>query len=193
MNVAEVPVRDWPLYFNGVYMKYDDRIVKVDPTTHAGRTVLMCTGDGGFAEFVWRKPDLRRLEVWWPRPGAYNYNGSAVYIARKATRCMRKSCCPRTHYYIKWGKVDNSTIRYLLNGPNHITWEAAKQTLDSKLAKSVAICRDLILTRVNDGYEVIYRGDPAGKLNEYLEYTADNDFSPTTKLVVMRLAQEGIV
>lgn len=193
MNVAEVPKRDWPLYFNGVYMRYEDRIVKVDPVPHDGKTKLMLTGSDGFTDMLWRLPDLRKLEVWWPRPGAYNYSGHAVYIGRKATRCMRKSCCPRTHYYVKWGNVGTNTITYLLKGPNHISWDAAKQALDSKLARSVAVCRDLIFTRVKDGYDIIYRGDPAGKLNFELEYTAENDFSPTTKLVVMRLAQEGII
>lgn len=193
MNVAQVPARDWNLYFNKVYMYYGDELVMVEPSREDGRSTLYLRPEGEIGKHIWRKADLRMLKVWWPRPGAYNYRGTAAYIARKATRCMRKSCCPRTHYYFKYGGgIEGEIIRYLKRGPNHMSWPTAKESLDSGAMISVAVCRDMIVTRVKDGYGIIYRGEPVGKIING-EYEADNDFSPTNKLVAMRLMQEGII
>lgn len=194
IDISQVPVADYNLYFNGTYLKYQDRIWKAAPGADGGRTTLMLTHDRETIH-VWRKPELRNVEVWWPRPGAYNYRGSAAYIARKASRCMRKSCSPRHHYYLKWGgggMGGPDLIRYLRNGPNHMTYAAAKEALDKRLCTSVAVCRDLILTRVKDGYDVVYRGEKAGSIIGG-DYHPENHFSPVNKLVAMRLAEEGIV
>lgn len=194
MIVADVPARDWMLYFNNVYMLYDGDIALVNPVQHNGRSTLQTQrATDGKTNYLWRKADLRKLEIWWPRAGAYNLNGHAAYIARKANRCMRKSCCPRTHYYIKWGNRGLNPSSYILNGPNHLSWDKAKEVLDKRVASDVAVCRDMIVTRVKDGeYKIIYRGEDAGVVN-HGEYTAANDFSPTTKLVYRRLVEEGIV
>ena len=193
MRVRDVPTRDWSLYFNDTYMKYKGEIVKVSIVPNDGRTTFACQPSGGGVEYIWRKADLENLEVWWPRPGAYNLNGQAAYIARKANRCMRKSCVPRSHYYFKYGEQMGLSVMYFLKrGPNHMTWKAAEEALVKGVVNSVAVCRDLILTRVKDGFGVVYRGEEAGKVVDG-QYYPENDFQPITKLVNMRLVEEGIV
>lgn len=192
IDVSKVPVRDWPLYFNEVYMQYLGEVCKVTVTTREGKTVLALSS-GLNTRYIWRKADLRNLSVWWPRPGAYNYKGDASYIARKATRCMRKSASPRNHYYVKYGNhAGYNLIRYLMNGPNHMSWPSAKEALDKGAMLGVAVCRDLIVTQVPDGYGIIYRGETVGRLTQG-EYIPMDDYSPVNKLVSRRLLEEGIV
>ena len=195
IEVDKVPVRDWNLYFNNTYMLYKGEPVLVQPARGDGRTVLALRDHlGETCTYVWKKADLKNLSVWWPRAGAYNKDGAAVYISRRASRCMKKSCCPSSHYAFKYGMAMRAqVIVYLLRGPNYLSWLAAREALDKGVMRSVAVCRDMILEF--DGpskYKVIYRGEHAGVL-ENGEYTAQNDMSPVTKLVVHRLAEEGII
>jgi hypothetical protein len=158
-------------------------------------------------EYLFRRTDLKTLEVWWPKTGAYNNpnpDGGAAYIARKATRSMKKSCCPESHYYLKWNdrvaastilrELRRHTVQSFLLGEDRklMTWEEAHNALRHGKTKSVAVSRNLIITRVNDQYGVVYRGAEVGMFDGQ-DYIPDNDLSPTTKLVYQELIKEGIV
>lgn len=85
-------------------------------------------------------------------------------------------------------------MKFLKNGHNHMKWNVAKEAIDNHTMDSVAVCRDMIITRSTTvgRYGIVYRGEECGTL-ENGEFTADRDLSPTTKLVTMRLAEEGII
>jgi hypothetical protein len=200
INVDKVPARDWNLYFGGVYMQYRGTLAYVrpyayqDPEEGRTRTTLRVQREGMKDKFLWRKGDLKELLVWWPRAGAYNIRGSAVYVARKATRSMKKSCCPDSHYYVKWGAQGMSPARYLTLKNHHFdTWEAAKQAIDNgKHAR--ALSRNLIVANsaAKGVYQLVYRGDEVGTL-EGSDYHPLNELSPLTKLVYQELIEEGVV
>ena len=148
MNPADVPKRDWNLYFNGVYMlheehgpcylRYGGDFLQVTPSND--RTAQM---------MLKNKTDLRKLHVWWPRSGAYNTpNGEAIHIARQASRCMKKSASAN-HYNVRWGNQGASMFNCLARGPNYLTWPVGKDMLVNGACKSVAVARDLIEVLAN--------------------------------------------
>jgi hypothetical protein len=110
------------------------------------------------------KPE--QLTPWWPRAQAVQVDTQAVYIGRKAHRCMRKSACPDTHYVPVWGDVQDNVCRLLKNaeGMKYPTIAKAMGMLAGEY-RDVVISRDIILTRVNDRVRVIFKGRPAGTLN----------------------------
>jgi len=103
MNPCDALQQDWRMYYDGSWMnhrRYGPGQVSVQDTDM----------------FFYRYPDDKvdsnptrvdpaDLLCWWPRSGAYNTPGGAVYIARKATRSMRKSAHAGEHYVVRWGKV----------------------------------------------------------------------------------------
>lgn len=195
MRIQDTEPTDWSLYFEGTYMMYRNKVAAVSVDTEGPQYRLMLTFNPHKRVFLSTPEELAELEVWWPRPGAYNYMGHAVYIARKAARNMKKSCCPRSHYYIKYGNnLAVKTVRYLKTGPNHMDWPSAKKALDKLLCASVAVARDLILLSTDEGnYGVVYRGEHVGHVTVTGEFHASTDLAPSTKLVNIRLMEEGVI
>ena len=194
MNPKDVPYRDWNLYYGGTYMLYQGEPVYVGcPEPQMFHCKMLSTGK---IHLLGRK-EIEDLVIWWPQAGAYNLGtGNAGYIARRAHRSMRKSASPN-HYYFKWGGgLDGRAKMFavLARGPNYMTWSAAEESLAKRQAVSIAVARDLILSsRDKAALQVIYRGNPVGRLSKVGEYIPDIPQSPTTKLVLNRLYEENII
>jgi hypothetical protein len=108
-------------------------------------------------------------EVWFPRAGAYNATGRALYFGRRARRCMKKSAS-YDHYYTQWGRQlpGNQMLWTMAKGPNLLPWNAAKLVMENNAMSSVAIGPNLIMCKTdNDNeYDVVYRGLEIGRLTD---------------------------
>lgn len=137
------------------------------------------------------KPD--DLECWWPRSGSYNTPYGAVYIARKAARNMRKSASYGDHYQLTYGRGDGGDVlRLMIDGPDYLSVNEARKALRQKIAKSIAVTRDIILTQKDQGVVVVFRGMDTGVLSDdgfepYIE--AD----PLSKRTYVKLMAEGVI
>jgi hypothetical protein len=145
----------------------------------------------GKKDMVCVKPAM--LECWWPRPGAFNVKGSAIYIARRAQRNMRKSAVSGDHYFVKWGTPYGKDVMVTLrDGPDTKTLRQAAKMLSTGSMTSVAISRDIIIyvedDTLPDVYEVVFRGIECGKLvrGSYEPSFSDN---PLTGRVVQQLEE----
>ena len=166
MNPSDAMPKDYGMYYDNCWMRHTKwgvgRIRIVD-----GRMWLDCLGDGSEPKNV--KPQY--LSCWWPRPGAFNAGRSAVYVARRAIRNMRKSAVNGDHYFVKWGNEYTRDIMCLLrDGPNFMGLPEAIEKLKSKAMSSVAITRDIIIhpedKPIGPRYTVVFRGIEAGTMED---------------------------
>jgi len=188
MRPTQALRKDWPMYYNDTYMLHKDLgVVRVQVNRTGG---FVCTQPGVER---WVPAKGSDLDVWWPRAGAYNTPTNAVYISRKAHRCMKKSAALNSHYFIKWGPPEKMSIA-LANGPNYLTWPTAKEVMEKGAKRSCAITREIIISKTMDPhvYELIYRGDEAGTLSRGI-YEPKQGRAPSTKLVLHALLKEGII
>ena len=201
MNPTQVPKRDWRLYYNNTWMRHVEHGPVHVRVVNDGATYLQ------YAENVptepginiyddgkqWVNAPAKDLKVWWPRAGAYNIEGSAVYIGRRSSRCMSKSAKADKHYYRAWGRA-RGWMRALADGPNYVTWNTATEMLDKGIISSCAITRDIIITSPNDDgrYTVVFRGEEVGYMQNR-EFYPSNDYAPSTKRVFYKLMKEGII
>lgn len=158
MKPSEALRRDWGLYFDSTWMLVDGvvqfvRLIGQD--LHASQEHDQ---EGGLL-------DPEAPEVWFPRAGAYNSAGRAVYIGRRARRCMKKSAS-YDHYYNQWGRAiqGGGMLWTMAKGRNLLPWNAAKLIMDSDGMTSCAVGPHLIMQLNRDGYGVVYRGLEIGVL-----------------------------
>lgn len=164
MLPTEALPEDWRMYYHNCWMRHKRYGI--------GQIALV---GGAFYFYLWPgdKPDdepqriqANALEMWWPRPGAYNTPQGAVIIDRKSTRTMRKSACPAEHYFVSYGVCPNyNTMMHILRrGPNYVPVPEALEMFEKGLAQKLAVCREIILdTTRDDGIMVLYHGVEVGR------------------------------
>jgi hypothetical protein len=169
MNPCDALTKDYGMYYNGCWMKHS--VHGIGCISVVSDRMYWIGDPGGSGENL--RVQAKSLSCWWPRPGAFNVKGSAVYIARRAVRNMRKSAVGQDHYFVKWGNPYAMNVMLTLrDGPNHVTLRVAEAALsDGRTATtSVAITRDIIITheeeKPNGRYTVIFRGLEAGTLHK---------------------------
>jgi hypothetical protein len=164
MNPCDAMPKDFQMYYDNCWM--------VHTTLGVGR-VRVIDGEMHMELLQGKKQsaavNAKYLSCWWPRPGAFNLEDSAVYIARRAIRNMRKSAMCGDHYFIKWGTPYQKDAMLLLrDGPNAIPLPEAVDLLKHKKYSSVAVTRDIIIHPEDDPntncFTVIFRGMETGRL-----------------------------
>lgn len=195
MNPCDALKQDWRMYYDGAWMKHK---------RHGPGCVMVSGNDLMFYRYPNDQPEPepkvvlpRDLECWWPRSGAYNTPGGAIYISRKSTRSMRKSAHPHEHYVIKWGHEATALnsvnlMIQLRKGHSFVELEFALKAIKEEMTKSVAITRDIILAASHDGIAVVFRGIKAGILEDG-DFTPDYDEAPLARRVMSKLIEEGII
>jgi hypothetical protein len=164
MNPADALTSDYGMYYNGCWMEHSKYGIG-QISVNNSRMYLQVDHN---EEAIQVKP--ANLKCWWPRPGAYNVEGSAVYIARRAMRNMRKSAVGNDHYFVKWGNAYAAPVMCTLRtGENQVGFAEAYKRMSTGMATSVAISRDIIIfrdTEVKGSYTVVFRGLEAGTLSD---------------------------
>ncbi len=191
MNPEDALPQDYPLYYNGTFMRHAER-----------GPVFVVAGDGGFVVKTRTGRQARAaaqdLSPLWARPGSYNVSTPigerAIYLGRKGRRSARRSASTE-HYQVIWSASGDRRIT------KTIMWEAimnegypnAKKALAKlKEGESVAVSREMILHRKQKSVAVIIRGQVAGILirgvfDPVLEGTA------LCKVARAQLREEGII
>ena len=196
MKPSDALQQDWRLYYDQSWMKHSQLgpgKVKV-----AGNSLYFFTFPNDVIEPEGKQVSPSDLSCWWPRSGAYNFPGSAVYVARKSTRSMRKSAHPTEHYVIKWGTSydevgPNTIMLHLRKGPSLVEADYAIRVLNDGLSTSVAVSHDIILSRTSsEALEVIFKGITVGTLEDGL-FRPDYNRSALVRRAQDRLMQEGII
>ena len=183
MNPSDALTKDWGMYYDGCWMKH--RTLGVGRVLVAEKTLYLDRDDAA------TKVDPEDLSCWWPRPGAFNVGKSAVYIARRTIRNMRKSAVGGDHYYLKWGNpYACNVMETLKKGTNHVPLSLGLQMLDRGDVKAVAVSRDIIIKRESaTRYNVIYRGNEVGTWNPVLGFKPLFLGSPFTRRVMRQLEE----
>lgn len=188
MNPADAKPQDWGMYYDSCWMKHT--------TLGVGR-IRVINGKLYFEDEPGtedpKQVKARFLTCWWPRPGAHNPVNSthAIYIARRAQRNMRKSAIAGDHYFVKWGATHSmKTMQHLRAGPKLVPLHVAVEMLTKKERHSIAVSRDIILTRGEDvhNHAVIFRGEENGtySMGCYTPLFSDN---PLTGRILRQLEQ----
>jgi hypothetical protein len=197
MKPTQALMKDWRMYYNDTYMMHKDLgVVRIKADMGTLRAIQVLEP---YEEHYVKGKDL---EVWWPRAGAYNHRRNAYYVARRAHRCMKKSCVPGTHYYCKWGRDaldggEGPYVKAMAQGQMYVPMKVAMEHLDAGLVHSRAVSTDIILTKKErDGahgndYAVIFRGQRAGIIRDR-EYIPNTERHPSTKLILNTCYREGI-
>ena len=182
MNPCDALPEDWSMYYNGCWMRHEK--LGIGRVEVAGDLLLFYPP--GAPDYVIAKP--KELSTWWPRAGAFNYNGNAVYIARRNIRNMRKSAIGGDHYYVKWGKCPNSLVMQVLRDHDaypsvHDAWALLR---DGR--KAVAVTRDIIFSDYDDGEcDVYFRGMEVGRMSQLCGFVPTFSASPWTRRVLHQL------
>lgn len=189
MNPCDALPGDWNMYYDGCYMWH----------TKLDKAVLVSCDDGLLQHYdkkteVYIKAEPDELICWWPRSGAYNTGGQAIFVGRRARRSMRKSAYD--HYFCQWGNDrGHNVLRLMAEGPNFLTYQAARECLNKRVMECAAISADLILARnradERDYFDVIYRGTLAGELKEE-QFIPYFNGTPAAKRAELKLVQEGV-
>ena len=81
----------------------------------------------------------------------------------------------------------------MMEGPNFLSYSAAKECMDRGVMESVAITSDLILVRTEDEscYRVICKGVDAGEIRNE-EFLPIFNGTPAAKRAQIKLLKEGI-
>jgi len=195
MNPCDALQQDWRMYYEGSWMRHRSY----------GPGMVSVQGD---ELYFYRYPNdqmearpirvgPRDLMCWWPRSGSYNTPGGAVYIARKATRSMRKSAHAGEHYTIKWGKeylgrASTNVMLQLRRGHSLVELDFALRAIKEKVTRSVAITQDVILANTPDGLAVVFRGIKVGMLEDE-NFIPDHERSPIARRAMQKLQEEGMI
>lgn len=189
MNPVDALARDYNMYYNGTWMKHK-------PT---GRIVNVQVGEGYQFSYQlpagvkWHETKPEELECWWPRSGSYNIGEGAVFIGRRARRNMKKSAYD--HYYVSWGYYRESPLKIMAQNSKYLKFDDAVKCLNSGVSRSVAISKDIILSKPagqpDDKFTVVYRGTEAGSL-ENNQFIPIYEGTPAAKRAELKLVQEGI-
>ena len=97
MKPTQALRQDWHMYYHDTWMVH---VTLGYCRIQARRGVLFALP---LNTEEWLKVSAKDLEVWWPRPGAYNTATAAAYIVRKPYRCMKRSAVSDTHYTVTYG------------------------------------------------------------------------------------------
>lgn len=169
--------RDYSLYYSDTWMRVGKDIMHIHATVGGDLKGKLRT-DRNF-----KRIDPAHADIWFPRAGAYNGLGGALYIGRAARRNMKKSA-NYEHYFIVWGlKLGPIDMMWTLAaGPNLLRWTSAKDALDNKAMSSVAISPTIIISQaVDEGYPVIFRGTMVGTLigKKFVPHVEDHPMNDT--------------
>lgn len=195
MNPCDALQQDWRMYYEGSWMRhrsYGPGLVSV-----SGDELYFYRYPNDTLEAEPTRVNPRDLVCWWPRSGAYNTPGGAVYIARKATRSMRKSAHAGEHYMIKWGNACMRGTGYKLmlqlrRGHSLVELDFALRAIKEKVTRSVAITQDIILASTPDGLVVVFRGIKVGMLEDG-DFIPDFERSPIARRAMHKLVEEGVI
>ena len=200
MKPTQARRQDWRMYYNATVMRHAELgIVHVKVEDNAKFYVSQVKlhrvdPDIGIVKHAdWELAKPADLDIWFPRAGAYNIEGEAMYISRKAERSMKKSATANNHYRITYGPRRNDLMFVALaRGYNHLSWPVAQEVMEKDMARAVAVTRDIILEKDEDKYNIIFRGQEVGKLVEG-EFLPTHEYAPATKLTFNKLYKEGIL
>lgn len=211
MNPINVPARDWSLYYSrcvmvhdtygAVYVEPDGNNFIAYPMIYEGlpNAVPDCTPLTS-AKTV----SARKLRIWFPPSGSYTTKNGAVYLGRKANRCMKKSAAPDAHYWVKWASAGYNRVnvaQLLCSKREYMSLDDAIKAIKEGKRFAAALCRSVIISNVpeeKDVFHVIYRGESVGTLHTFEgtfppQFNANNDFNPSIKLAFEELSEVGIL
>ncbi len=194
MNPKDAPKRDWNLYYTGCHLLIRGRPYGVD-VIHEAHRIKLRYFDGREWK-VLSDTDLKAVEIWWPRPGAYQYKGFTYYIGRRARRSMRKSASAE-HYYVVWSNspLGGHVMEILAEGDNAtMPFDEAIRLMEKKIIGSAPITKDLIIFGEDPDYwSISFKGTPVGRIDKATStFIPDLEGSPIAKRAGLRLLQEGI-
>ena len=196
MNPVNVPPTDYGLYYNHTFMLHQELGV-VEVTSSGG--VLAIRKVGRRMDRIVARPET--LECLWPINMSINMSRGALYIVRRPVRSARRSATLE-HYYIAWQDRPNGTaitpsmIKKMNFPPDYPTLDRAMSTLEGNHDSSVAISRDIILTKGTKGYGVVCSGESAGTLVETSNgfcFEPTMEASPFAKRAAFKLQKEGFL
>jgi len=197
MKPSDALPQDWRLYYDQSWMRHSNLGPGKVRVSGGSLYFYQFPNDEPETEGVLVRPT--HLSCWWPRSGAYNFPGYAVYIARKSTRSMRKSANPHEHYTVKWSGGEyyddgsnNKLMLLLRKGPSLVDKDFAMKVLDEGMATSIAVAHDIILAKEKAGLSVVFKGIQIGTLKDD-NFVPDFDRAALVRRATDRLMQEGLL
>lgn len=195
MILREALPQDRGMYFHKTYMQHDNGLVgRVVVRPDASVDFQKLTGD------VIRNIPVHELNIWFPKPAAYNFRAGAAFLCRSAKRSMKKSAC--TTLYRAYGPSTiqvETLLKIAASDKPHEYVETTKaiQLLRERLRSGVAISKEVILGLNRNDPDtqnlLVYRNaQRVGYLSEDNVFLPDDPDSPYTTRVKKNLRRLGI-
>lgn len=189
MILREALPQDRRMYFNKTYMLHDTAGIGYVTVTDANN-INFHGVDGTKLNGV--PPE--ELNIWFPKPAAFNYRAGAAFLSRSAKRSMKKSTCSTLYRCAGPSNINIDTLIKLSTKPHeYVEPMKAIQLLRDTKRNACAISRDIILTRHNATIRVIYSSRTVGKINKDNKFVPDNPSHPFTRRLMIKLEKMGLV
>ena len=200
MLPSDTPAEDWGLYFHDTFMTHRAKgvgLIKVRNNDDASGKNLKfyAISTKGKASDKGVKVNASDLNIYWPRPGAYNLPefDTAVFVGRSAQRHMKRSAS-YDHYFITWSCIPlpmGGIVPYIVAHPRYTSITQFNKRMDNIVARAISN-RVILLKSPGENTSVIYMSEMVGNLNRLNKFIPSMEFDSRTRRITEHLHDIGV-